>query len=174
MRSLTLWGEEGISPWWVALGGLVVTVVPVITTAMIMLLKGWSAERRKKRADAINEWRDLVVRLEAQIERQGAVLDQQNEALTVVRQELANCRADHADRVGDVKFLYARLCSMHRTMHEAGLKPEPLPDMTLGEIRSGTASGDPDFLAKQSQQAARLVREAQKAIDRTRPPDLEE
>lgn len=163
---------------WMAIGGVATAVVGGLAAAVIRWMHARDAIRRrqragddeaqrKKREEKRSEWRELLVRLQGDNDRQGAVIRQQQQAVEALWRSEADCRQTLASAETCMRFLYDRIKDLHRVVREdCGKDPGDMPDMPELHVRQPASV---DFLARQATQSASLAVEASKTIP---PPPL--
>jgi hypothetical protein len=162
----TLLAEDASTGWLVALSTLAAAVIGALAAAVVKL---WSARRQirqEERRDAISEYREIIDRLEAQAERQAAVIRQQGQAVETMQRAWGDCREECAENTAAARFLYGLLKNLHQLVRSLGRDPGELPE--LPKSRRYEAP-DPEFLARQARHSAELVEEAGQVLPK--PPE---
>lgn len=157
-------GGGGVDGGMVALLTVVSGIAGWLGKWVLELYRARAEVRAKVRKDAIDEWRELLADRDAQLERHEGAQRESQEAIRHLQADREECR----DEVSELRTFGALLLEWGRrsrsALAELGKDPGPLPDAPPGRRASRP---DPDFLARQAQQSAALVHEADQAA---RPP----
>lgn len=162
-------GEDASYGWILVLGTMLGSLTTAVVTQIIRIFKARHDARRETRKDALDEWRELNSRLEEQIDRYGAVIEQQQAALEAMWRAESICRTALAERTVCIKFLWDHLVLLHNKLKEIGHDLGDLPQMpTMSEIPPPTNS---EFLLRQAKQSASLVRKVGENLKATGKPE---
>lgn len=151
---------------WVALAGALGGAAGAICSAMIRWRRNREKIRRSRHESRMQEWRELVEKLQLQLERQGTVITQQQTAIEALWKADGDCRTALAEARSSIHFLYDQIKRLHGELRGAGRDPGDLPH--LPEIHERTPP-TLEFVARQATQSAVLVSEAAKVLQSPPP-----
>lgn len=154
--------EGGATGWLVAVVGAIGTAAGVIGGFLLKLFQEQRVAKKQDRIDALEEWRDLVAKLEQQVERSEAVVRQQQQAIEAIHTAHVECREESAELRSTVHFLYDMLSRHNDLLKQLGHDPGPMPQLPPPRLKT-----DPDFLVRQATQSASLVQAAGQVV---KPP----
>lgn len=156
----------------IALGTLIGGLMTGAATALIIFFRGRSEIRiNERRAEVIEyqstikEWKEIANQLREQNERRDLVIKQLQGAVAVLQAENSNCREDYAEVKTVAKFLYDHMSRLHAiVVGQGGSDPGPLPEMPKLHDRQERTAANTEFMVRQAEQSANLVKEADGAI----------
>lgn len=149
---------------WLGLGALLGGAIGGAVAAAIKWMNARATIQRAARIDALNEWKEIATARQGQIDRQGAVIAEQQRAIEALWRSEAECRESLAEHRQALHFLYDLLGRMRQSLCELGHDPGPLPDLPPLRERQPPET---EFAVRQAAQTATLAQEAARAL----PPD---
>lgn len=169
-----MFANGSIDPGWI--GGAIGAGITALGWAAVNILKQWNANKSSTRRDAIDEWQQIVkrledrsVKLEEQNERRDAVIKQLQNIIHEMLEEHSDCREENAELRSAVHFLYENLQRVHSLAIQNGPHdPGPLPALPAMRNRPNRKERN-EFLLKQAEQATESLKEADKVIKN--PPE---
>lgn len=140
----------------------------VIASVVAYLFGKWSEQKRADRKDTLDEVWKYVAELKGAVERRDAVLEQHGRAVELFSRQNADCREEAAELRQAVHFLHGSLERAYAQLRKLGHDPGDLPE--LPPPRQRQPGPDPEFVARQAQHSAGLLKQASGAFAAPPPP----
>lgn len=168
-----MFADAEVTGWAQALGAIG-TFVTVLSGAILLLLKFRADSNRQdnkeakdgerqNRKDALDEWKEIVARLEKHLELAFTAIKQDHAVMQALYDDSVHCQKDYAELKQGFLTLYGAHQTMHRRAVESkAFDPGPMP--ALPEFREREPSQDIGFLMKQAAQSAELLRASGRVV----------
>jgi PAS domain S-box-containing protein len=108
-----MWAADGdVSGWWIGIAA----VVGAAGTALATIMAGWWKEKKTRRSDALEEWREIANTQQEEMDRRKLEMDAVHKTLHEVQTSEAECRVKVARLEGEIKLLEMTVRRMQRNM----------------------------------------------------------
>lgn len=137
------------------------TVFVAVGTAgggAVTWMLSWLSSQRKT---TLGEYQEIVERLQKQVDRQAAQIDEQQRAVNRLVGLHADCRAESRELYGTMSLLHQMLRRQVTAMKAAGIPCEEVPDLPPRPERHGEA--EVEFIKRTTEQNTAIT---------TAPPTL--
>ena len=141
------------------------TAVTALGAAVVGLLKSRADAKRQARMDALDEWQSIVKEMKGQLERQGAVIRQQQEVIDSVVEEASHCREDYAEQRGWLRQFHDLALRFAEALKKLGQDQGEVPPLPPERSRHEERHQDTLFLMRQAKQSVNLLSSAESVIE---------